>query len=199
MSLDPRRTKQILTAAGQVFREAGFAGASMENIARQAAVSKATLYNHFSGKNELFRAAVRQASEAFVMEQNGLNLGSLSLKAALLKLGDNFVHFLLQEDKLAVLRAVLSESHRDPGLGQCFHDAGPAVAQQAIAAFLAQRKRRHELVVADCNRAARHFMDLVRGDLQWRALMGVDVSEAELQAHLHSAVACFLEGYQAAR
>lgn len=199
MSLDPRRTEQILNAAGEVFCEAGFARASMESIARQAEVSKATLYNHFSGKTELFRAAVRQVSEAFVMEQHGLNLDRLPLADALLKLGDNFLQFLLQDDKLAVTRAVLSESHRDPELGRSFHESGPAVAQQAIAAFLAHRQSLGEITIFDCNRAAQHFMNLVRGDLQWRALMQIEVSDAERRAHLHSAIACFLEGFQSTR
>lgn len=197
MSLDPRRTEHILKSAGLVFRQAGFAGASMESIARQAGVSKATLYNHFSGKTALFRAAVRQVSEAFVMEQNGLHLDRLPVEAALLNLGENFLHFLLQDDKLSVLRAVLAESHRDPELGQTFHESGPAVAQQAVAAFLAHRRSLGELDIADCSRAAQHFMDLVRSDLQWRALMQIEVPDTERQAHLHSAVACFLEGCRA--
>ncbi len=196
MSLDPRRTEQILKAAGQVFCQAGFERASMDSIARQAGVSKATLYNHFSGKTALFRAAVRQVSEAFVMELSGLNLDALPLDQALLMLGDDFLHFLLQEDKLAVLRAVLSESHRDPELGRSFHDSGPAVAQQAVAVFLAHRRALGEVAIADCDRAARHFIDLVRGDLQWRALLQIELSDRELQAHLHSAVACFLGGCQ---
>jgi TetR/AcrR family transcriptional regulator len=51
---------RILEAAGQVFREKGFAGASMQVISRKAGVSKSLLYHHFNSKQELWRAMVEQ-------------------------------------------------------------------------------------------------------------------------------------------
>jgi len=57
----PMNSKErILEAAGQVFREKGFAGASMQLIARKAGVSKSLLYHHFESKQELWRAMVDQ-------------------------------------------------------------------------------------------------------------------------------------------
>lgn len=50
----------ILEAAGQVFREKGFAGASMQVISRRAGVSKSLLYHHFKSKQELWHAMVDQ-------------------------------------------------------------------------------------------------------------------------------------------
>lgn len=51
---------RILEAAGQVFREKGFAGASMQVISERAGVSKSLLYHHFKSKKELWRAMVDQ-------------------------------------------------------------------------------------------------------------------------------------------
>ncbi len=53
------RPAEILDAALEVFQEQGLAGARVEDIAYRAGVSKGTLYLYFSGKEELFREAIR--------------------------------------------------------------------------------------------------------------------------------------------
>lgn len=53
------RPTEILEAALEVFTERGLAGARMDDIARQAGVSKGTLYLYFSSKEELFEEAIR--------------------------------------------------------------------------------------------------------------------------------------------
>jgi AcrR family transcriptional regulator len=52
IGFDARRAL-IVEAAREVFAEAGYAGASMEEIARRAGITKATLYDHFSSKQAL--------------------------------------------------------------------------------------------------------------------------------------------------
>ena len=50
------RRRQLLNAAHQVFVAHGFHGASMDEIADVAEVSKPVLYQHFPGKRELYLA-----------------------------------------------------------------------------------------------------------------------------------------------
>jgi AcrR family transcriptional regulator len=52
IGFDARRTL-IIDAAREVFAEQGYTGASMEEIARRAGITKATLYDHFSSKQTL--------------------------------------------------------------------------------------------------------------------------------------------------
>ncbi len=59
----PQRRKEILAAAAQVFARLGFAKARMEDIARQAGLSKATLYLYFPGKEALFDALLASFAE----------------------------------------------------------------------------------------------------------------------------------------
>ncbi|OUI97095.1 TetR family transcriptional regulator, partial [Acetobacter orientalis] len=47
------KRQQILAGAKVVFADHGFEGASMSAIARQAGVSKGTLYNYFTNKADL--------------------------------------------------------------------------------------------------------------------------------------------------
>ena len=48
------RRRQLLACAQAVFAAEGYGGASMDQIAERAEVSKPVLYQHFPGKHELF-------------------------------------------------------------------------------------------------------------------------------------------------
>ena len=53
------KRRQIMDGARTVFLSAGFDGASMNDIAREAGVSKGTLYAYFTSKDDLFEAIIR--------------------------------------------------------------------------------------------------------------------------------------------
>src|SRR5438477_10164926 len=53
------KRRQIMDGARSVFLAAGFDGASMNDVARAAGVSKGTLYAQFTSKDELFEAIIR--------------------------------------------------------------------------------------------------------------------------------------------
>jgi AcrR family transcriptional regulator len=48
--------RRIMRAAEELFKKLGFRAVTMEAVARDAAVAKATLYGHVRNKDELFRA-----------------------------------------------------------------------------------------------------------------------------------------------
>src|SRR2546430_11962234 len=54
------RPAEILSAALDCFAERGFAATRLDDIAARAGVSKGTLYLYFPGKEELFKALVRE-------------------------------------------------------------------------------------------------------------------------------------------
>src|SRR5271163_2591236 len=57
------KAEAILAAAERAFLASGFGAVTMDAIARGAGVSKATVYAHFTGKEELFGAIVARVSE----------------------------------------------------------------------------------------------------------------------------------------
>src|SRR3954470_22257672 len=54
------RPGEIVDAALEVFVEKGFAAARLDDIAKQAGVSKGALYLYFETKTDLFGAVVRE-------------------------------------------------------------------------------------------------------------------------------------------
>ncbi|MEM7722172.1 MAG: TetR/AcrR family transcriptional regulator [Pseudomonadota bacterium] len=57
MPPDDRRA-QIIARSTDLFLEQGFAGTSMSSIAKTCGITKASLYHHFAGKDDLFIACV---------------------------------------------------------------------------------------------------------------------------------------------
>jgi AcrR family transcriptional regulator len=56
------RKEEIVQAAVQEFIESGYEGASMDNIARRASLSKGGLYHHFKSKDEILIYANQKLS-----------------------------------------------------------------------------------------------------------------------------------------
>jgi AcrR family transcriptional regulator len=57
------RRAQILEAATDAFARAGYAGTSLDDIAREAGVSRVIVYRHFESKADLYRAVLDRAHE----------------------------------------------------------------------------------------------------------------------------------------
>ena len=84
--VDPAKRRQIIDGASRVFLAQGFDAASMGAIAREAGVSKGTLYVYFKSKEELFEAIVeeqrrQQAEEIFTFD------GEAAIEAELRRVG----------------------------------------------------------------------------------------------------------------
>lgn len=69
MTISPRDTKtkqRILAAASVQFERFGPRKTSMDEIARTAKLSRATLYLHFNGKAQIYESLLRQVTNGFV-------------------------------------------------------------------------------------------------------------------------------------
>lgn len=60
------RRQQLLSVARSVFAEKGFDGASIEEIAHRANVSKPVVYEHFGGKEGVYAVVVDRETEALL-------------------------------------------------------------------------------------------------------------------------------------
>jgi AcrR family transcriptional regulator len=60
-SVDTRRS--LVAAGRELFGARGYASASVEEVVRQAGVTKGALYHHFKDKDDLFRAVVEDVKE----------------------------------------------------------------------------------------------------------------------------------------
>ncbi len=92
------RSEQLLELADQLFAERGFQGASMDELARRAGVSKPVIYDHFGSKEELFATCVRRTGE-ILAELVATAVGEESDPRARLRAG-SIAYFRFLKDQL---------------------------------------------------------------------------------------------------
>lgn len=188
------KVRQILDGARAVFLRDGFDGASMNDIAREAGVSKGTLYVYFPSKEALFAANVRDDRRRQA-EQMVPFASDATLAEALIAIGLNFMRELLAPSHIAQVRTVTAAAAKFPEIGTAFYEAGPDYGQRRLAAFLAAR---HDIAPADCDLAAVDFVNLVQGTLMRRALFGSEVaSDSDIVETVKRGVESFLRLYPA--
>ena len=192
------KAESILAAAKRSFLTAGFGAVSMDTIAREAGVSKATVYAHFAGKEELFGAVIDRECERYFARFSAGELDPSDARASLTVLGRRFLELLLSPDGIALYRIILGEVTRFPRLGEVFWRAGPERQRVQIEAFLRSAVASGTLAVADTRLAAEQFVSLVRGDVQLRHLLRLeaDADQRDISAAVEGAVATFLHAFE---
>jgi AcrR family transcriptional regulator len=69
-----RRTDEILQAARKVILKKNFAGATMDDIAAEAGITKPTIYQYFSTKDELFVSMVEPLIESLAVKLESIRI-----------------------------------------------------------------------------------------------------------------------------
>jgi len=111
VSESPKRAA-VLAAAAEVFLEAGVEAASMDEIARRAKVSKATVYSHFESKHALLTSIVHERCKAMLPALSSPEFGELPLEEALFAVGRRFLDLMFSKLAMPLYRVVLAEVAR---------------------------------------------------------------------------------------
>ena len=167
---DARRCA-IAQVAWDAFREQGFDAASMSLISERLGGSKATLYQYFRSKEDLFLAAVDAALETgrFVAP---LDAGG-DLRARLTKFARDYLSLSLRPEVLSLDRVLISQSAHLPACEEIYD----------------RLVRRQWRPVADALQAAMDSGELRKADA-WQAsiLLKALIESDTVSRHLHAAV-----------
>jgi AcrR family transcriptional regulator len=186
----------VVEAAAEIFLEQGFGNASMDEIARRAGVSKATVYSYFDSKPALFGAIVQQRCQRSLPAMLG-EFSDRPVEEALTAVGRQFLDVLMMPGSLPLYRTVLAEAPRFPELGRVFYDVGPGRVAAGLAEYLAAQQRRGLLAIPDPRLAAEQFLAAVLGHIHVRLLLGLadrPPTSAERERAVATAVSTFLDG-----
>jgi TetR/AcrR family transcriptional regulator, mexJK operon transcriptional repressor len=195
-----RKRSAILDAATELFLTREYAGTSMEDIASAAAVSKQTVYKHFSDKETLFRevalgsverAGAFQAEVAATAEAN-------DVPAALQELARSYIDVVMNPVLLRRRQLVLREAGRFPDLARKYHETGPRRTIDALSTAFARLAERGELTIDDPLAAGTQFAFLVIGEPLDTAMfrgVGRRRTRRELHALADAGAKVFLAAY----
>ena len=101
--------EDILEAAAQVFRQKGFHGASMADIAEAVNLQKASLYHHVSSKQEILLSILDRALELLLERISAIATQDISPDQKLKRMVREYMKILVENQDLA---AVLLFEHR---------------------------------------------------------------------------------------
>lgn len=193
-----RTVQRIFEAAHRLFLTRGFSETTMEAIAQEAGVSKATLYSHYGSRDDLFSAVIwATAGDRFASGALSGVTGAEDLRKKIERLASAVLDLLLHPDTVASHRMVSAEARRFPELGRLYYENGPNRLIGRLAALFETAMSAGLLRRADSRDLAKHFIGLVRGDLQLRAMLGDEtaMNDAERRHAVATGVDAFLAAY----
>ncbi|HEY0505506.1 MAG TPA: TetR/AcrR family transcriptional regulator [Lysobacter sp.] len=193
---DMGKRAAILEAAKRMFTQHGFDGASMDQIATEAGVSKLTVYSHFGDKDALFLAAVESHCDLSLPSALFEPAPDTPLRQRLMEIARAFYAMVAAPEAIAGHRMLCAPQMATSGLPQRFWEAGPVRVQGDFVALLERRIAAGELEIPDVARAAGQFFSLLKGEPHAHLVFGGPEATAEqTEAHLAAAVDLFLRAY----
>lgn len=158
------KRRQILDGAQKVFMDLGFDGASMNEIARAAGVSKGTLYVYFADKNRLFEAILED--EALQKSKIVYNLDpERDVETTLREFGRVYIGTMCRPGGGSSIRTVMAIAERMPDIGRQFYQNVLAKTFSRLADYLQARIKPDNLAIEDCELAAAQFMQMCQATL----------------------------------
>lgn len=190
---DPSKDEAIIDAASALFAERGY-GASIDEIAALAGVSKQTIYARYACKHDLLAAVIHRTAEDLV---SPLTAGDERPEVALTAFGERFIEVVFDPRKVAMQRLIISEAAQFPDLARAYYENGPLFVRKRLADYIERAARAGTLDVKDHSLAASQFVGLIIGSDHMTTLMGIDFPEfgPARNRRLRAAVEAFLRLY----
>ncbi|MBA8822212.1 TetR family transcriptional regulator [Ochrobactrum sp. P6BS-III] len=195
---DPAKRSQILEGAQSVFLRMGFDAASMNDITREAGVSKGTIYVYFNSKEDLFVALCEHYRHTMFSTLIGKLDNGFSNREELTEFGIALVTLITSSTAIRAQRIVLGVSERKPELSARFYDRGPKRSLVAMAEYLEKMIEDGVLEPFDVDRVAYQLSDLFLAGLYRPRLFGViadEPSDEAIRKNVETAVDFFFRAY----
>lgn len=186
----------LLAVAREVFLQRGYRGASMDEVARRARISKASLYREHASKSALYAAVVHHwtlaGRDAMRPALERLR-ASDDLRRGLVDLAETMRAGILSPPVVAMRRLVTAEAREQPEVAVTYLEESWNTNIRRLAEALQALAGSGRLRIEDPAAAAEQFTWLVIGAPLNARMLGGDGSATGVDA----AVDLFLAGYRA--
>jgi AcrR family transcriptional regulator len=199
---DPVKRQQIIDGARRVFMRLGFDAASMNDITREAGVSKGTIYVYFASKEELFEALVEEERTAIFRNLYETLDNPGDLRSTLTRFGTGLALRITSNKVILAQRVVIGAADRIPELGRRFYERGPKHGHDRLVAFLSKAVERDLLDIRDVTLAAYQLTELCLAGLARQRLFGFRPdapTQEEVERIASAGVDMFLKTYGTAK
>ncbi len=167
------RPGEILAVALDLFVERGYAATRLEEVAQRAGVSKGTLYLYFAGKEELFKAVVRENLVSVLNDAEGLFEDYTDDSIALLRRIIFGWWRRIGSTKLSgISKLVMSESGNFPELAKFYQEEFIMRGQVVITQALEQGVARGDFRAIDAEMVTKVILAPIIMLLMWKHAIG---------------------------
>ncbi|QCE35708.1 TetR/AcrR family transcriptional regulator [Acetobacteraceae bacterium] len=151
----------------------------MSVIAKKAGVSKGTLYNHFTDKEELFSAFFRESSkERLQALETVFQDRELPPQKALEDAAETLIKILTAPVSVSLFRIVVAEAIHFPSLAETFWRYGFSRVLTNLSAWFDSYARKGSLQMADSGLAAEQFIAICQTRILQRIHFGLPVDQS---------------------
>ncbi|RLJ52031.1 TetR family transcriptional regulator [Litoreibacter meonggei] len=194
-----RKYDQVIAGARDVFLAQGFEGASVDLIAREAGVSKATLYSYFPDKRILFIEVAKQECASQADRALQVDATDVPVREMLTAMSYKMMEFLTSNFAQRIFRICVAESDRFPELGREFYASGPKLLEDRLSEYFEHACERGELKIDDIGLAAMQFQELMKSEIFVQMIFNIieKPTEAQVDRVISGAVDMFLARYGA--
>ncbi|MFJ9810742.1 TetR/AcrR family transcriptional regulator [Streptomyces sp. NPDC101158] len=195
------KRQAIMEAATSAFMSQGYSGTSMDDIAKLAAVSKQTVYKHFSDKEKLFAEIVLATTDridGMVDLVAHIPADADTLEENLTQLARRFLAALTEPQVLQLRRLVIANADAFPELGAAWYEQGFERILSTLAAAFQHLAHHGLLQIDEPLLAANHFSGLLLWIPVNKAMFhgSPQHTEAELDHYATAGVRAFLAAYR---
>lgn len=192
-----RKYDQVIAGARDVFLAQGFEGASVDLIAKEANVSKATLYSYFPDKRILFIEVAKQECASQAERALQVDATDVPVREMLTTTAHKMMELLTSNFAQRIFRICVAESDRFPELGREFYLSGPKLLEDRLSAYFEHACARGELKIDDIELAAMQFQELVKSEIFVKMVFNIieTPTKAQVDRIIDGAVEMFLARY----
>ena len=183
-----------MTAALTQFLTLGYDGTTVESIAKEAGVSKVTVYKRYNDKFGVIGASLVQECER-LRNEKVFKCEGPDIRRALVDFGLALNEFLARPELVSFERRLSAETENYPEICSAFFEAIYGDISSALSKVISDAELRGLLSVPDIPRAVEQLISLYRGLGHMELRFGHQAPKKQIRARVNGAVELFLRAY----
>jgi TetR/AcrR family transcriptional repressor of mexJK operon len=191
-----KKEQEVLRVASDYFLGHGYKGTSINAMARDAGISKESIYRYFSSKKKLFEAVILKELSDYRKRFDFLHVGyeTMPLEAGLRQAGVSMLRAVSNDRVLALRRLVFQEAARSPDVGETYYAIGPQAAYGHLESLFEAHRPESEFT---SSQLAEYFaaMLLHKKMLQRECSVSKSLTRSEIDEHVERVTSIFLSRF----
>ncbi|RSE33943.1 TetR/AcrR family transcriptional regulator [Acinetobacter junii] len=195
---DLEKRAKILQAAKSLFLKMGYHAANMNQIAKEAGVTKLTVYNNFQDKANLFICAIEETCEESICAKEIILTAETNFTQALYLMCHRALTIIYLPEALKLDRLLFELAAEQSPLTQQFFDASHTRMSNVWCNFFEQAIALKFIRADDPLKQTELIVSLMLGLRHYRVLLGLDEvpTASEIDQMIQQAIELFLLKYQ---